>query len=392
MPAANIIMSQIFETYRSQLPPETRFVCDMLSNDANVLYLSKILMQLKPSKLLEVLQWHRVYPAFYSVWRNLPPHNDIAWQKFELDLKSLVEKNRLRMMQKTVRLIQVIKALENAGIPAISLKGPALAFQLFGDVTMRSSWDLDILVPPEFLAQAVEVIKGLHYSNFFLKDKLTPKQWNYSIKHFHHFTFFDEDNCVELHWRLMHVEHLTNFRNADLWIKPRQIEVAGAFIKVLDNKFELAHLAAHGASHSFFRLAWLYDLAAFQRLHEDDFVDLYHVLESDGCASLLQTVYACSDIAFKGNTLPVGDVNLKFVNHFIGAIKKPESKRFKSVILNEYLGKILLLKGWRKKLNILQIISTSPKDWATLKLNDRLFFLYFVLRPFLALTRVVFDK
>ena len=385
-------MSNTFETYRSQLPPETRFMCDMLSNNADASYLSMASTHLAPAKLLEVLQWHRVYPAFYSVWRNLPQQNDISWQQFDKNLKNLVEKNRLRMMQKTVRLIRVIKALEDAGVPVISLKGPALAFQLFGDVGMRSSWDLDILVQPELFVKAVEILKGLRYSNFFLKDKLTPKQWKYSIRHFHHFTFFEDDNCVELHWRLMHLEHLTNFRNKDLWQKPRQIEVAGAPIKVLDNKFELAHLAAHGASHSFFRLAWLYDLAAFQRLHKDDFADLYHSLESCGCTPLIQTVYACADIAFKGNNLPVNEVNIRFINHFTRAIKKPESKRFKSVILNEYMGKIMLVKDWGKKLNILQIMSTSPKDWASLKLNDRLFFLYFVLRPFLALKRVVFDR
>jgi len=259
-------------------------------------------------------------------------------------------------------------------------------------VGMRSSWDLDILVQPELLIKAVEILKDLRYSNFFLKDKLTPKQWNYSIHHFHHFTFFEDDNCVELHWRLMHLEHLTNFTNEELWQKPRQIKLEGELIKVLENKLELAHLAAHGASHSFFRLAWLYDLAAFQRLHKDDFVDLYHSLESCECAPLIQTVYACADIAFKGNNLPVNDVNIRFINHFIRAIRKPESKRFKSVILNEYMGKILLVKGWHKKLNILQIMSTSPKDWATLKLNDHLFFLYFVLRPFLALKRVLFDR
>jgi hypothetical protein len=341
-------------------------------------------------KLLNVLRWHRLFPAFYQQWQGLPKKEDFLWQQFDQGLKNMVENNRLQMMQKTVRLVQIIKLFENAGIPVIALKGPALAYQLFGDVGMRSSWDLDILVKPEFLAKAVEVLKGLNYHNMFLQNALTTKQWQYSIRHFHHFTFFNDNNCVELHWRLMHLEHLSDLTNEDLWLQPKQIELAGAAINVLNDQCELAHLAAHGASHSFFRLGWLYDLSVFRTAHKNDFDTFYHHLELKGCAPLLQTVYACSNITFGEDGLPNDMVNQGFVNHFVKTIKNPESRPFKALILGEYLGKIMLVKGLCKKAKILQIVSTSPKDWNILKLPDNLFFLYFVLRPFLVLRRMKF--
>jgi hypothetical protein len=250
---------------------------------------------------------------------------------------------------------------------------------------MRSSWDLDILVQPEFLSRAVEVLKGLNYHNLFLKNTLTPKQWQYSVKHFHHFTFFDGDHCVELHWRLMHLEHLSGFKNDDLWQQPLQMVLGGETLQVPCNELDLAHLVAHGASHSFYRLGWLYDLEIFRQQHKNDFEGIYKFLASKGCAPLVQTAYACSAIAFGENGLPLDQVNLRFLGHFVKTVKNPASKNFKSVIFNEYLGKIMLIKGLGNKRKVLQIISTSPKDWGTLKLNDRLFFLYFVLRPFLML-------
>jgi hypothetical protein len=158
---------------------------------------------------------------------------------------------------------------------------------------------------------------------------------------------------------------------------------------VLNDRCELAHLSAHGASHSFFRLGWLYDLKVFRQLHKNDFEMLYHDLESKGCASLVQTAYACSAIAFGEAEMPTALSRKSFLNHFVKIARYPESKNFKMVILREYLGKIMLVKGWRKKIKILQIISTSPKDWDMLKLPDKLFFLYFVLRPFLVLKRVI---
>lgn len=376
------------------LLPETRFMCELISQ--NKIFASSKgkdfpkLEALDPDKLLNVLRWHRLFPSFYQQWQGLSKNEDPRWQQFDQGLKNMVENNRLQMMQKTVRLVQITKSFENAGIPLIALKGPALAYQLFGDIGMRSSWDLDILVQPEFLAKAVEVLKGLNYHNMFLQNALTANQWKYSISHFHHFTFFNDNNCVELHWRLMHLEHLSDLTNEDLWLQPQQIELAGAAINALNDQCELAHLAAHGASHSFFRLGWLYDLSVFRNSHKNEFDSLYHHLESKGCAPLLQTVYACSDNTFGENGMPKDKVHRGFVNHFVKTIKNPESRPFKALILGEYIGKIMLVRGWRKKTKILQIISTSPKDWNMLKLQDNLFFLYFVLRPFLVLRRMKF--
>jgi len=378
------------QQYRSGLLPETRFMCEVISPTKSFAYVGcKAFIDLTPGKLLETLKWHRLFPSFYAAWQKLPRQDDISWQQFDDELKKLVENNRIGMIQKTGRLVQIVKAFEKEGISVIALKGPVLAFQLFGDVGMRNSWDLDILVKPEFLAKAAEILKRLNYRNLFLKNDLTPKQWKYSINHFHHFSFFDQNNCVELHWRLMHLEHLTDLTNDDLWFQPKQIEMAGEVINVLNDRCEFAHLAAHGASHSFFRLGWLYDLKVFRQLHKNDFEMLYHDLESKGCVSLIQTAYACSAIAFGEAEMPIARSRQSFLDHFVKIVRYPESKNFKMVILREYLGKIMLVKGWRKKIKILQIISTSPKDWDMLKLPDKLFFLYFVLRPFLVLKRVI---
>jgi hypothetical protein len=60
-------------------------------------------------------------------------------------------------------LPHVMTALTNAGIPALAFKGPVLAQQLYGDVTLREFSDLDIQAPRHLIWQAVEVLRTLGY-------------------------------------------------------------------------------------------------------------------------------------------------------------------------------------------------------------------------------------
>jgi Uncharacterised nucleotidyltransferase len=57
----------------------------------------------------------------------------------------------------------LVEALENAGIAASVLKGPALGETLYGQPGRRISSDIDLLVPCERLEDAVKVMAGLGY-------------------------------------------------------------------------------------------------------------------------------------------------------------------------------------------------------------------------------------
>ena len=59
--------------------------------------------------------------------------------------------------------IQLIDALEAAGIPSLPLKGPALGKALYGQPGRRPSADIDLLVMAEDLNRAVEVAERLGY-------------------------------------------------------------------------------------------------------------------------------------------------------------------------------------------------------------------------------------
>src|ERR1039458_5393604 len=61
---------------------------------------------------------------------------------------------RMQAMRHCILLASMLKAFNRAGIPVMPLKGPILSLELYGDVGLRQSQDLDLMVMPEDLARA----------------------------------------------------------------------------------------------------------------------------------------------------------------------------------------------------------------------------------------------
>jgi hypothetical protein len=94
--------------------------------------------------------------------------------------------------------LRLIAALAQAGIPASALKGPLLGEALYGDPGRRLSSDIDLLVAPDDLNAAVEVVRSLGYGaplDHVQGDGLPLL----------HFVLVHEQGqlpSIELHWRV----------------------------------------------------------------------------------------------------------------------------------------------------------------------------------------------
>ena len=73
-------------------------------------------------------------------------------------LASLTRVNAFRNILLQEELLHTLEVLGGAGLPVIPLKGVALAASLYGDAALRMSSDLDILVPPDAVARAFDLL------------------------------------------------------------------------------------------------------------------------------------------------------------------------------------------------------------------------------------------
>jgi len=151
------------------------------------------------------------------------------------------------------------RALEREGIPAVELKGAALAGDLHGDEALRAYADIDVLVPAEALDHAVGIACRLGWSE--------PATTRDGLPTLHRWLHQPEGTLpvVELHWRVHWYE--TRFAPAML-ARSRLVDGARRLAPV----DQLAALLLFYARDGFTGLRLAADVAAWWELHGDDHV------------------------------------------------------------------------------------------------------------------------
>jgi hypothetical protein len=165
-----------------------------------------------------------------------------------------------RNLALAAELVKLIGGLRKLGIEALAYKGPALAQQLYGDVTLRQFRDLDILVAPTDVMRTRDALGQRGYEEFeefsrpFLRKHLRSQcEWQMRGT--------GSGTTIELHWALF-----PRYASFDLSVKEFKqasvaIEIAGETVRTMDIPHLVLALSAHGTKHFWYRLEWLVDFA-----------------------------------------------------------------------------------------------------------------------------------
>lgn len=212
-------------------------------------------------RLVSLARTHRVVPI---VWRALArleaPEIPAATRR---ELEGAYRDNALAAMRATAHLTKIVRALGEAGIRALPLKGVCLAASYYGDVAGRHAGDIDILVDPSHFDRANEIVRRLGYLRISNTTRaIAPDSFDEDLYFRLHSMFASPDGAVvELHFRL-------HFNPAILRVDVDAIESEGARAKlggvqlpVMPTDLQFVFLATHGARHEWERLQWIYDIA-----------------------------------------------------------------------------------------------------------------------------------
>jgi hypothetical protein len=156
--------------------------------------------------------------------------------------------------------LRAIAMLADAGISSIALKGPLLGEAIYGDPGRRCSSDIDLLVLPEQLPMAVDVMRGLGYKapTDYVDHRGLPLL---------HFMLVHERNQlppVELHWRV----HWYETRFARERLLPRAADPLGDWRPAPADEF--AALLLFYARDGFIDLRLASDLSAWWDVYQSD--------------------------------------------------------------------------------------------------------------------------
>src|SRR5580704_12093527 len=175
-------------------------------------------------------------------------------------LKIACRANNVRCLFLAAELHKILALYRTAGIVAIPYKGPVLAEQAYGNLTLRDFDDLDIIVPQRDLMKAHGVMLGLGYQARFpwilSKDSrtaLVPGEYNYR----------DEKRraVVELHTELT-LRHFPVAPDIDGFAQRlANVMVAGQQVQTFAPEDLLSALCVHGSKDFWERISWITDVA-----------------------------------------------------------------------------------------------------------------------------------
>jgi hypothetical protein len=138
------------------------------------------------------------------------------------------------------RAAEAIAVLEGAGIETLVTKGASLALLSYGDVGVRPMDDVDVLVPIERTAEAIEALSGAGWS----PDHDDPLTWT-EVHHSLGFAGADGGE-VDLHWFSL----WQPASDVELWRASLPLELAGAATRAPCPADQLLLTCVHGTPWS----------------------------------------------------------------------------------------------------------------------------------------------
>jgi hypothetical protein len=153
-----------------------------------------------------------------------------------------------------------------------------LASLAYGDLALRYSQDLDILIHEQDVARAERVMTE---AGFALQRRHSPGEHAYEDSYGR-----GDGVWVEIHWKL------TGLKRLDLrpvWKRMRPVKVFGTSYNFFSPVDLLVFLCLHGAKHRWARMIWICDIAAVLKRQESlDWDELFRVAHRMGGRRALQ--------------------------------------------------------------------------------------------------------
>lgn len=215
----------------------------------------------------------------------------------------------IRGLRQAQALAHVLDLLQSEDVEPLALKGPVMSQTLYGDVGMRPSGDLDLLMQQQDLRKARGV---LLQAGFAADPPLSDAGADAYFKAGFAYSFHDEGQEVEveLHPSLAHRAFAFAPDMAGVWSRAERADVAGRSVLRLSPEDRILFLCVHGAKHEWDQLIWVCDVAEALRVAPDiDWRAVSQRATHTGSLRMLQLGVHLAH-AFTGVALPVASAVL----------------------------------------------------------------------------------
>lgn len=331
----------------------------------------------------KAVKQHNVGPLLYQ---NLVESGSNTWIPDQVveHLRSYSKQMAIRHLSMTKSLLSLLEKFDEAGIPALTYKGPAFSLAVYDDLSLRQSRDLDILIEPDFLYEAEAILRE---RGFKPKRRLTEKQKQLLVQNGRHRTMEKEGLIVELHPRISRFNAPSEV--TELLERAESVELLGYRIPVMSSTDSLFTLAVHGTRHRWNQLKWICDIAYLIRNRNFDWPAILEESKQRNCYRCVLLACGLSVTVFGTEIPDIIRTRLQSIDSTLLDATYPDcllgtddttSLRYRLRSLDDDLDRVRYC--WNK------LTTPSLRDTNTIPLPESLFWLYYIFHP----SRVLYSK
>jgi hypothetical protein len=348
--------------------------------------------QLDWQRFLNLVQHHRLVPLVThtlhaSLAEPLSPECKAVLAELQRDSAHSAH----RALRSLVELRRVVQEFHANGIAVRVLKGLPLAQSVFGDLSLRSPGDIDLLIDESSILPADGVLRSFGYRGLLQMERFSPKRLTFYRSHWKDLAYQNPASGfeVDLHWRC--------FRNSAMpgaglcaACDEDGVCFGGFRVDTLPRMEDLLYLCVHGTLDGWLYFRSLADVAAQVRTMTEPELDSLAVLAADHgvlpelTATLILVRRYLSMDHWSERLLPPGDRTVKHILRYAdrtlvqgGFLADRESVPIGPTMAFE-LG---LRRNFRYRLELLVRVLYRARMWEAIPLPDSLFGIYPLLSP-----------
>jgi hypothetical protein len=334
--------------------------------------------------LLRLAEQHGVRPILF---RNL---KSICWDVVpkgtKLELDRFFKINLQNNMLFTGALLRLINSFQKHDIPVAAFKGPIIAEAIYGDLSFREFYDVDVIVQKANVCKAEHILTAFGYEADFpdrdFRSAFLSYQGQYPFRN------RDTGISIDLHWQLSSKGQAFSIDSAGIWARLEQLTIVGHKLPTLARDDLALYLAAHGTKEGWRRLIWVCDFA--QLLHKSQSTDWPAVFDrarqSHSSRPLLLAIFLASTLL--DAPAPKELVDKAHNNSAVRSLAEKARLRMLRAApqgeLREFLANLnthdrLTSRFWP----VATLLTTrTVGDYQAMPLPKPLWFIYYLTRPF----------
>lgn len=224
--------------------------------------------------VMRIAQWHGAMPILYQSLKSTCP--ELVPQDKLKQLRQYFQTNSCRTIFLAQKLIAILRLFESHQINALPFKGSVLAAAAYGDLCLRQTRDLDILVRKQHYQKAIDLLVSAGY------EVILNLPWEC------HFVLDGDIVCIDLHCEILPKQYSRAMSDDYWWENQQPLRLAGEMVPNLGPEACFLMLCLNGTKDCWNTLQRICDVAETVRANASmDWQQVMDRAENSGCKRII---------------------------------------------------------------------------------------------------------